>query len=519
MPKCLGECINFKSSNFVPSALNVDDFQIYTPTDTIGQHIHLVKFDVTSSDGSGNGFNYEDATFSPEEVRERIFAWNRSHPGAKLQPQPHPLFRQGGDIFQAAGGDINHPVYGALLKRGLCPAQNGESKEAYEDKLRLEHPFCGAQRTTQRWWADPILNPLTGKDQTLRTVFTHDHLGPSSHQQHGLYAGLVIEPANSVWTRLGSPITTVDLLAAKNPDALNCALAARDAARSSICDRIIGGSNLALKSAPSLLKPGNEIEGTIEPRPPLKLRPDGGPTATMANIIAPMCIGDSDSHPFQPDEGLNRPRQACPPMRSTGDTRREFGLAIADFGIAYNMALEPINPEPRGDSMLRDNSAIRFGRRHVATTPARPLGISSEDPGSQYFNYRHEPLALRPSESKVDLSLGGWTYRQARTRANLSAPCAAVDQDCIGDSANGFSTAVHAKRDESLAKHPTAASVMASTRELVSGTPSAAKLDKVLADVETWRRDFNCMLYSTVLMNVEHGCAERLMGSETRLEP
>ncbi len=45
-----------------------------TPTDIIGQHIHLVKFDVTSSDGSGNGFNYEDGTFSPDEVIERIRA-------------------------------------------------------------------------------------------------------------------------------------------------------------------------------------------------------------------------------------------------------------------------------------------------------------------------------------------------------------------------------------------------------------------------------------------------------------
>ena len=31
-------------------------------------------------------------------------------------------------------------------------------------------------------------------DRTLRTVFTHDHFGPSTHQQAGLYAGLVVEP-------------------------------------------------------------------------------------------------------------------------------------------------------------------------------------------------------------------------------------------------------------------------------------------------------------------------------------
>jgi len=43
------------------------------------------------------------------------------------------------------------------------------------------------------------LNCAVDQDRTLRTVFTHDHFGPSTHQQVGLYAGLVIEPANSKW--------------------------------------------------------------------------------------------------------------------------------------------------------------------------------------------------------------------------------------------------------------------------------------------------------------------------------
>ena len=36
-------------------------------------------------------------------------------------------------------------------------------------------------------------------ERTLRTIFTHDHLGPSTHQQVGLYAGLVVEPEGSLW--------------------------------------------------------------------------------------------------------------------------------------------------------------------------------------------------------------------------------------------------------------------------------------------------------------------------------
>jgi len=47
----------------------LDDFQVRTPTDVLGQHIHLVKFDVTSSDGSANGWNYEDGSLAlPQRV-------------------------------------------------------------------------------------------------------------------------------------------------------------------------------------------------------------------------------------------------------------------------------------------------------------------------------------------------------------------------------------------------------------------------------------------------------------------
>jgi len=71
-----GDCVDYDHTNLVPSVYQLDDFQVKTPTDVIGQHIHLVKFDVTSADGSGNGWNYEDGTFSPHEVQERIAAFN-----------------------------------------------------------------------------------------------------------------------------------------------------------------------------------------------------------------------------------------------------------------------------------------------------------------------------------------------------------------------------------------------------------------------------------------------------------
>lgn len=158
-----GECIIFEHTNLVPNVYRKDDFQVTTPTDIIGQHIHLVKFDVTSSDGSGNGWNYEDGTFSPEEVHERLVALN-SAAGQWLDPDS---------------------INGA--KPPVCTLTGFEKGGG----------SC-VQTTLQRWYADDVTNNV-GADRTLRTVFTHDHFGPSTHQHPGLYAGLVIEPVGSVW--------------------------------------------------------------------------------------------------------------------------------------------------------------------------------------------------------------------------------------------------------------------------------------------------------------------------------
>ncbi len=88
-----GETVEFWHTNLVPKYYELDDFQVRTPTDILGQHIHLVKFDVTSSDGAGNGFNYEDGTFSPDEVRDRIDTINANgglyrYDPATAGPQP-----------------------------------------------------------------------------------------------------------------------------------------------------------------------------------------------------------------------------------------------------------------------------------------------------------------------------------------------------------------------------------------------------------------------------------------------
>ena len=170
-----GDVIEYWHTNLVPNYYLVDDFQVRTPTDIIGQHIHLVKFDVTSSDGAGNGFNYEDGTFSPEEVQEIHKA----------------LTAPGGSWTPCAGctSILRNPQ---PPPAGICAVPN------QTPPAQCTTDWLGAQTTIQRWYLDPLVDD-SGVDRTLRTVFTHDHFGPSTHQQAGLYAGLVIEPRGSIW--------------------------------------------------------------------------------------------------------------------------------------------------------------------------------------------------------------------------------------------------------------------------------------------------------------------------------
>ena len=191
-----GDVIEYWHTNLVPNYYLVDDFQVRTPTDILGQHIHLVKFDVTSSDGAGNGFNYEDGTFAPAEVQEMIRAINHSPTNGFVNFPNVPLMDPGSPAYKAAHAppkDIFDCVANPTSERCQpCP----------DNLTPTNRPVCnswlGAQTTIQRWYLDPLVDD-NNNDRTMRTVFTHDHFGPSTHQQAGLYAGLLIEPAKSQW--------------------------------------------------------------------------------------------------------------------------------------------------------------------------------------------------------------------------------------------------------------------------------------------------------------------------------
>ena len=96
-----------------------------------------------------------------------------------------------GGLYAGSGGG------GQTMLAAKCIAELGAAPGlSCAQDADMSGDWWGAQATVQRWYADPLLNNA-GEDRTIRTVFTHDHFGPSTHQQAGLYAGLVVETSCS----------------------------------------------------------------------------------------------------------------------------------------------------------------------------------------------------------------------------------------------------------------------------------------------------------------------------------
>ena len=146
-----GDCINFNLTNHLPNWYGGDAFVELTQTNMIGGHIHLVKFDVLASDGSSNGWNYQQAAFSDEQVKfnEKVAAGGPDAPtcnwqGCRIENAP-----AGTDPNQISSGDIPP-----------------------------------GQTISERWYADT----------ELRTVFTHDHHFAALDQNRGYFGAMIVEP-------------------------------------------------------------------------------------------------------------------------------------------------------------------------------------------------------------------------------------------------------------------------------------------------------------------------------------
>ncbi|WP_240635978.1 hypothetical protein [Caldimonas tepidiphila] len=342
------DCAVFHHTNLAPAYYEMDDYQVRTPTDLIGQHMHLPKWDLTTADGAANGWNYEDGTASPGALRERIQAI-RAYNGCQAEDarngtpdcpvaRPHPYF---GKVAAGLGG-------------------------------RYPEEWLGARTTTQRWFSDPVVNTL-GVDRGLGLAFTHDHFGPSTHQQTGLYGTVLAEPAGSRWVHneTGQPL-------GYNPT----------------------------NGAPA--RTDTRLDGTSFS--------DGGPTSWQAAILPPSTApGGSNvkaetvpahrefffefsdfQHAYEkgvyvgagPD-GLPQPAQI---VVDAFDPSRATAPALAD---SFRRAINP--PARKQISPLYPDLVLEVAGGILPGCPSRPCpqAISVQDPGMMVVNYRQEPVGLR----------------------------------------------------------------------------------------------------------------------------
>ncbi len=272
-----------------------------------------MKFDVTSSDGAVNGFNYEDGSFSPEEVRDRI------------------------DGINAAGGIVVPGGSRRTLKARTIP-YFGEGPQG---------AWLGAQATIQRWYADKLLdtqapNPrkkpgymASGgrpEDRTLQSVFTHDHFSPSTHQQVGLYAALIVEPEQTRW--------------------LNAETGERM---------------------------GTRIAAPYQPGGPTTR--DGGPTSWQA-LIVPTVAGR--------DEQASREF-----ILEFQDFQLAYNRDSITQAVPYTHYTEPQPPNTASWGWADPSHAIAAPKTNTGN-PVGPTLISTPpEPGSRSLNYRSEPIPFR----------------------------------------------------------------------------------------------------------------------------
>jgi hypothetical protein len=149
-----GDCINFSLTNMAPNWVGGDAFQQVQQTNMAGGHVHLVKFDVTASDGGSNGWNYQQAAFTAEQA-----ALTARQASGEVACTPSPTFFGG----QSSGCRLD---------------------ERHEWTPPADSSGLWGQTLHERWFAD----------YELRTAFTHDHHFPAIVQHRGQYGALIVEP-------------------------------------------------------------------------------------------------------------------------------------------------------------------------------------------------------------------------------------------------------------------------------------------------------------------------------------
>jgi manganese oxidase len=370
-----GDCINFNLTNRVPNWFGGDAFVQLQQTNMFGAHIHLVKFDVTSSDGSSNGWNYQGAAFSQEqaEFNQRVLNGTQN-----CNPEP-------------GGCRIESPPAGSLNADGT------------PKNTTVNSPL--GQTIHERWYAD----------RELKTVFTHDHHFAAVDQNRGNFGALIVEPKGMDFR---NPKTGTFYQPINNPaNGPVCGTACEGTAVGTAMDIIGPGTSddfrefgLAIQDFVSLHKPSGE---PINPPAAPEHFPDADPGVMGINYR---------NAPFQ----LRETKNGTPV-----DPAYRFSSWV--FGDPKTPLLEAYSKDPVRMRMIQGSQeeqhvfsvhGVRW--REEPNNPNSPL-VNSESIGiSEAFNMQLPQVScgtnsntcwadlLYGSNATDDLYLGAWGMMRVR---------------------------------------------------------------------------------------------------------
>jgi FtsP/CotA-like multicopper oxidase with cupredoxin domain len=179
----------------------------------VNMHIHLVQFDVQASDGVITGNNFEQSVRPAKTGSEMTTLATAASASATSIVVANVT-----PFLDATGA----PKLGSLLGLGITTPSHEEAKVLGVDvatKTVTLDRALGAAHAAGELVGYEFVHYRWYPDVELGMVYWHDHVDGINSWAHGLFGGLVVEPAGATWTspRTGAHLKDGTAATAGNP--------------------------------------------------------------------------------------------------------------------------------------------------------------------------------------------------------------------------------------------------------------------------------------------------------------
>jgi hypothetical protein len=162
----VGDCVVYKLTNELPRKFGGNAFDRAQKTNEVGIHQHMVQFDVLTSDGAANGWNYDEGADPDQTITYRDFVHENTSTNS-FHDHFFPNVHQKNGLF---GGSTIHPA-------GCVPVRPNESEDEAEDEAEKNRAPIG---TVFDLHCKPTVDfngeRTDGRDYRNFSLFIEDHV-------------------------------------------------------------------------------------------------------------------------------------------------------------------------------------------------------------------------------------------------------------------------------------------------------------------------------------------------------